>query len=124
MASHSFPIVDPKTGKVIGIACSRGPRRVPACASCKAPGAKLVCDGCEASLCAQCSVAPTSQLDFCPSCTKPAFDHWKEKENGASIYAGLGRNVGRMEFRAWVKANAEKFNEMVERSEESKREVP
>lgn len=117
------PIKD-DDGKFFGIACSRGPRTYPKCPHCGG-SAKLLCDGCDKPLCAQCSVAPTSKLDFCPSCTKPAFDWWKANAGGAAVYAGLGRNVGRMEFRGWAKKNAAQFSELVApRTAASKEDVP
>ena len=123
MPMKGTPVVDPATGRVIGIACSRGGRYAQ-CSACGSSQAKLACDGCDKPLCAQCSVAPTSKLDFCPDCTKPAFDWWKENAGGASVYAGLGRNVGRMQFRAWVSANKKQFFELAKpRTEASKAEV-
>lgn len=123
MPMHGHPIVDSE-GKVIGIACSRGPRYAK-CSACGSGGAKQTCDGCDKPLCAACSVAPTGKLDFCPTCAKPAFEWWKENAGGKAVYAEKGRAVGRVEFRAWVKANKAKFFELAKaRSEASKREAP
>lgn len=71
--SHGTPIRD-ASGKVVGIACSRGPAFKP-CSVCKSsPGTKL-CDApgskpgrtCDAPLCARCSRhIPGADLDFCP----------------------------------------------------------
>ena len=123
MPMHGTPILD-ADGKVIGIACSRG-SRFPKCCFCKGDNAKLACDGCDRALCPACAVGPTSKLDFCPKCALPAFDWWKANAGGGEIYEKQGRPAGRVAFRAWVKANAEKFNELVgPRSEASKAEEP
>lgn len=123
MPMHGHPIVDAE-GKVIGIACSRGPR-YQKCSACGSSNAKLACDACDKPLCAACSVSPTGKLDFCPACTKPAFEWWKANAGGAEVYAKEGRPVGRIKFRAWVKANKAKFMELVgPRSEASLAEVP
>lgn len=122
MPSHGHPIVDPTTGRVIGIACSRG-RRFDKCASCKTDDGKLACDGCDKPLCPACSVAPTGKLDFCPTCAKPAFELWKKDHGGQEVYAKEGRAVGRVKFRAWVKANKKVFNDMVKRTDASRAEV-
>jgi hypothetical protein len=105
MPMHGWDITD-ESGRVIGRACGRG-ARYSKCKFCGKADANLECDGCDA-----CSVAPTAKLDFCPECAKPAFEHWKANEGGLKTYQELGREVGRMQFRAWVKANRQKFYEL------------
>lgn len=123
MPSRGHPITD-ETGRVIGIACTRGNRYVK-CGSCKADGAKLSCDGCDAALCAACSVSPDKKLDFCPTCFKPAFDWWKENAGGKDIYAKQGKALGRIAFRAWAKGDRDRFFALAKpRTVSSKQEVP
>jgi hypothetical protein len=96
------------------IACYRGKR----------PTYRL-CDGCDARLEPKDSVSPQRELDFCPTCAKPAFDWWKANAGGAAVYAGsqpleLKRNA----FRFWARANARQFLLLVKRSAESLEQVP
>ncbi len=82
------------------IAC--GPRAKPkACATCGKLG-QLLCDGCDAPLCAPCSVSHRPDLDFCPSCCREIFVQWCGEEEGQRYRAGH-RDIRRNAFRAWVK---------------------
>lgn len=107
-------------GKFSGIVCTRGRRgKRQLCATCKAP-CDLLCDGlkCDQPLCLGCAVSPRSGLDFCPSCCRQAFVWWLRNEGGKAAYQ-LGpteparKSNGRNAFRAWAKANADKFIEFV-----------
>lgn len=123
MPAWSIPVKDP-TGRVVGIACGRG-RRTPPCKTCKAPEAKLACDGCDEQVCAPCAVSPGKDLDFCPACAKAPFEHWKANEGGERLYREKGRAVGRIAFRAWAKKNRVQFMALAKpRSEDSLKEVP
>lgn len=107
----------------LAIGCGRRatPQR---CHVCRKVG-QLLCDGCDKPLCAVCSVAPTSKLDFCPPCFEPIFRPWM-KAGGASFYAGSTDAAalanGRNAFRAWARANVAAFEAI--RTRQSKREVP
>lgn len=93
----------------IAIVCTRGARRKK-CATCKAPEASLLCDGCDRPLCPSCSVGPTSSQDFCPACALPAWREWLHLPDTVFIADRIPR---RMAFRAWVRANATRFAELV-----------
>lgn len=97
------PLVD-EHGKVIGIACSRSRRRN--CYSCGHPGS-LTCDGCNHVLCTACAVSPRQNLDWCPACFAPAFEHWKSLGPFPS-----SRPERRNAFRLWARANTTKFLEL------------
>ncbi len=87
-------------GGVTAIAC--GPRAKPQrCATCKGLG-QLLCDGCDAPLCAPCSVSAREGLDHCPTCCKPIFAQWCATEEGLRYAAGH-RDLRRNAFRAWTR---------------------
>lgn len=82
------------------IGCGRNARAL-RCATCNKLG-QLCCDGCDAPLCAACSVSPRTGLDFCPTCCKPYFKEWCATEEGQR-YATGHRELRRGAFRAWAK---------------------
>lgn len=92
-------------GGGIVIACGRR-RKPPPCGTCRA-SAELECDGCDKPVCFACGVSPRKGLDFCPTCFAPAFEYFK-----ANTAHSADRNVRRVEFRAWARANPEKFLEL------------
>lgn len=79
-----------------------GPRaKSQLCATCAKLG-QLLCDGCDAPLCAPCSVSHRPDLDFCPTCCRDIFRQWCATEE-AKRYATGHRDLRRNAFRAWVK---------------------
>lgn len=93
-------------GGGVTIVCTRGRR-----------SSKLLCDGCDAELLAKDSVSPRRELDFCPTCAKPAFDWWKTNAGGAAVYAAAQPlDLKRNAFRFWARQNAPRFLELVKRS--------
>jgi hypothetical protein len=91
------------------IACGRGPRpRLPACASCDAAQARLLCDGCDGPLCAACAVAPREDEDFCPACARCVFRLWLAR-GGSAIYLAEGQAAGRAAFRVWAREHPTAF---------------
>lgn len=108
MPRFSVPIVDPATGKVIGIGC--GSYRRKRCHICAELGAELECDGCDKPLCRTCAVSPKKNVDFCQRCFEPAWRHWLQLR--PSSIAGETRHQRRAAFRAWVLLNVEKFLEL------------
>lgn len=83
-----------------------------------------LCDGCDAKLPPKDAVSPQRELDFCPTCAKPAFDWWKANAGGAAVYAGAqSLELKRNAFRFWARQNKRQFLELVKRSAASVAEV-
>lgn len=119
MPRFSVPIIDPATGKQIGVACGSRPRR-PRCGICASPDAELECDGCDKALCRACSVAPRAGVDYCLKCFEPAWKHWLQIR--PSSLGAENRIQRRQAFRAWARLNPGKFLELAPPlSEASKR---
>lgn len=107
-----------EAGQPIGVYCTRERKR--RCYSCSAPNASLSCDGCDHVLCTNCAVSPQQGLDFCPSCSKPAWLHFWQSARPAGDRADR-----RQAFRVWAREQPAVFLSLSKaRTKASLREVP
>lgn len=117
-----MPIIKLADGTVAHVRMCRA--RVPKCACCGMKGGSLDCDGCDRHVCPACCVSPREGLDFCPSCSHPAFNTYMNAHGGRAVYELKGRPAGRMSFREWVRANADTFLKLAaQRTKKSLAEV-
>lgn len=91
-------------GGGVAIVCTKG--RKPKCVTCGG-AAELECDGCDKPICAQHSLSPSRNLDYCHDCTTPLKRWWLEHD-GRDV-ANQPKSALLMHFIVWARSHVDRF---------------